>query len=207
MGKYKLCPLCNTRNHPSSVECEECGADLMNCMILDEDEIASAQNEPPVEATSSPSLNHLVRLCDCGEANPPQLRKCRKCGEDISYIVPTQLLPEEEQRKATFLLKEVGSQFVFQVPCGSTIVGREHAMKECLASRNFVSRIHMKLIVEDGQLYVENLNATNFTFVNNVRIPNGRVQLKVGDELALGGLLTNGERQKGAAYFIVGIDT
>lgn len=204
MGKYKFCPSCGTKNHPSSVECDECGVDLVGCMILDEDEVAAAQNEQTTEEPAPLSPGQLVRLCECGTANPPQLRKCQNCGEDISYIVPTQLEPAPSaQTGPCFALREIGGQYTFHVPSGSTIIGREHAMKECLASRSFVSRIHAKLVVEDGQFYVENLNTTNYTFVNNIRIPNGRIQLKAGDELALGGLLANGERQNGAAYFIV----
>ena len=36
----------------------------------------------------------LMKVCDCGEQNPPQARKCQACGEDISDIIATNVVPE-----------------------------------------------------------------------------------------------------------------
>ena len=77
-------------------------------------------------------------------------------------------------------------------------------MRECLLDKQYVSRIHAKITVENGAAFIENLSNTNYTYVNNIRIPSGRTQLNVGDEVALGGIVVNGARQKEAAYFIVG---
>lgn len=77
-------------------------------------------------------------------------------------------------------------------------------MRECLIGKQYVSRIHAKLTVENGLAFIENLSNTNYTYVNNIRIPSGRTRLNVGDEVALGGISVNGSRQKEAAYFVVG---
>ena len=54
-------------------------------------------------------------------------------------------------------------------------------------------------VSEDG-VYLEDLNNTNYTFVNNTRAT-GRVKLANGDELSLGGMTIGGNRQSNAAYF------
>ena len=66
-----------------------------------------------------------------------------------------------------------------------------------------MSRIHAKLTVAGDKLYIENLSHTNYTYVNNERIPAGRTELKPSDEIGLGGLAIDGRRQEQAAYFLV----
>lgn len=78
-------------------------------------------------------------------------------------------------------------------------------MSDALRNKSYVSRVHAKITVDDGKLYIENLSTTNYTYVNNKRIPEGRVELKPGDEVGLGGALINGKRQNNAAYFLVGL--
>jgi pSer/pThr/pTyr-binding forkhead associated (FHA) protein len=50
-----------------------------------------------------------------------------------------------------------------------------------------VSRRHARLIVEGGNYFVEDLDSTNYTFVNKQRLqPKVRESLKDGDELRCG---------------------
>ena len=213
MDKYKICPSCGHENSPNNVECLECGTDLMSVPVIDADKVAKddipAQNEQTAHATDTESASNTqttdqtqyIKLCTCGAVNPPNARECSACGEDISLIMPTL---RAETVDAHYTLEEIGGSYTFRIPCGCIVVGREHAMRECLAGKHFVSRIHAKLIVEDGSLYIENLSSTNYTFVNNIKIPSGRSRREVGDELAFGGISVNGVRQTEAAYFVVG---
>lgn len=212
MDKYKICPSCGHENAPNEVECVECGTDLMSVPVIDANKVAndttSMQTALPSEdadaeasLSSSAAPSQYIKLCACGTVNPPNARECSACGEDISLILPT-LRPETAE--AHFTLNEVGGDYTFCIPCGCIVVGREHAMREYLSGKHFVSRIHAKLTVEDGALYVENLSSTNYTFINNIKIPSGRSRLQIGDELAFGGVAVNGMRQADAAYFIVG---
>ena len=232
MSKCKICPLCGERNNPTSMECSECAADLMNVPITDPDVQKNLENEDvvsssdaeagirnvaaPVAGQGNVSAGGLARICSsCGSINPPQLRKCQSCGEDISDILPspvsqTTAVPASHTAQAVqievhYQLSEVNSGYVYNVPCGVMLVGREQGMRECLAQRPYVSRIHAKLIAQDGKLMVENLSTTNYTYVNNIKKPAGRTELHPGDELGLGGLRVNGVRQDKAAYFIVGL--
>ena len=203
MNKFKVCPTCGERNDPRSMECGSCGTDLIGVAVLDEDGLqkekpASSDESAPQESDST----QLVRICTCGEINPSQARKCARCGEDISDIIP---VPQPVEIQKHYQLSAVDGDYLYQIPCGTMIIGREHGMRECLAGKAYVSRAHAKLTVEDGNLYIENLSTTNYTYVNNIRISTDRTQLHSGDEVALGGIVINGSRQEDAAYFVVGV--
>jgi pSer/pThr/pTyr-binding forkhead associated (FHA) protein len=89
--------------------------------------------------------------------------------------------------------------YVFELKEGENIVGREHGMKDYLLNKPYVSRKHAIFTLNDGKIYVENYSGTNFTFVNNQKITE-KTELKVNDEIGLGGNEVNGKRQDGAAY-------
>ena len=63
-------------------------------------------------------------------------------------------------------------------------VGRREGFDLCLDCRN-VSGLHAELTVESGQLWIDDLNSTNGTFVNNARIRQ-RSSLKDGDTVQFG---------------------
>lgn len=55
---------------------------------------------------------------------------------------------------------------------------------------NSVSRQHARLLVQGNQVYVEDLDSTNSSFLNRQRLqPGQRYLLKNGDELRLGGVI------------------
>lgn len=226
--RLKICPACGEKNSPSSVECASCGYDLMSVPAVDPEEMAAAkeaektkkteqtaaENYPQTLTSEHRSANAavstaagtgLVRICPaCGALNPPQARKCQKCHEEISDILPAPL-PQAEMVPKHYRLEQIGSDYIYTVPCGTIIIGREHEMREALASKPYVSRIHAKLTSAEGKLCIENLSTTNYTYVNNERIPEGQVELHPGDEIGLGGIAVGGSRQQQAAYFVVGI--
>lgn len=206
MQKYKICPSCHSKNEPTLLECLYCEADLTRVKITDEEtekmleENTAAAHAPSKKAT-------MVRVCDCGEKNPANARKCRACGEDISDITPT---PEGVPENATiatpsYVLSSLDGQYAYKVSSDETVIGRENIMSDYLAAKSYVSRAHAKLTIENGVFYIENLSGTNFTYVNNKKIA-AKTELKNGDELGLGGTNINGKRQSEAAYFLVRID-
>lgn len=201
MEKFKICPACESRNDPRSMECISCGADLMGIPVMDEEQQKSLAIKE--DAPASPSKDTpMVRICDCGERNPLQIRKCRRCGEDLTGVLPVQV---DEEVELHYQLAALGGDCFYRIPCGETIIGREQGLADYLADKSFVSRSHARLIVEEGKLYIENLSRTNYTYVNGVMIPAGRTLLNVGDEVSLGGIIVHGQRQKEAAYFAVGV--
>ena len=206
MQKYKICPSCHSKNEPTLLECLYCEADLTRVKITDE-ETEKMLEENAAAAPAPSDKAAMVRVCDCGEKNPANARKCQACGEDISDITPT---PEGVPENATvaapaYVLSSLDGQYAYKVSADETVIGRENTMRDYLAAKSYVSRAHAKLTIENGAFYIENLSGTNFTYVNNKKIV-AKTELKNGDELGLGGTNINGKCQSEAAYFLVRID-
>lgn len=199
MEKYKICPSCHEKNEPTLLECIYCEADLTGVKITDEESERMQENNSIAEQQTA----ELVRLCECGAKNPPNARKCSLCGEDISDITPT---PDTAEKPAetTFVLSSTDGQYAYKLTSDEIIIGRENVMSEYLSVKSYVSRSHARLSIINGELFIENMSNTNFTYVNNQKIT-GKTQLKDGDEIGLGGTSVNGKSQSMAAYFLVRI--
>lgn len=199
MNKYKICPECHEKNEPYLMDCAFCEADLTGVKITDEETEKMVQQNDSANATS---VARLIRLCDCGVKNPANARKCSACHEDISDITPT---PDTEGLPSpSFILSSMDGQYAYTVTDEEVTVGRESVMCEYLNSKSYVSRAHAKLTVENNELWIENLSSTNYTFVNNKKITE-KTKLNDDDEIGLGGMNINGNRQEQAAYFLVRI--
>ena len=199
MNKYKICPECHEKNEPFMIECAFCEADLTGVKITDEE--TEKMTQANAAAPAEPSTK-LIRLCDCGAKNAPNARKCSACGEDISDVTPSPDI--EETEAASFILSSLDGQYAYTLTADVVTIGRESVMGEYLNSKSYVSRSHAKLSLEDGELWIENLSGTNYTYVNNKRITE-KTKLTDGDEVGLGGMSINGNRQEQAAYFLVRI--
>ena len=201
MEKYKICPNCGTHNNPVFMQCTDCDEDLTSVRITDEQTENISQN-----IIGQPKI--MIRICeDCGAENPSSARKCESCGEDISYIIPTEKAEQQQcEQSPEFVLATVDNTYEFKIEQDVHIIGRENDMSEYLSSKPYVSRIHAKLTVANNELYVTNMSGTNYTYVNNEKIPNDTpVKVSDGDEIGLGGMVKDNQRQDGAAYFIVRI--
>ena len=213
MEKFKVCPSCSKRNSPISLECNICESDLTGIRVLDED---TEKMFSESEDISLPSENEVTRLCCyCDTRNPPNARKCLKCGEDISDIVPdipaillkSEIVSDEHVVKSRYTLNSIDGGYVYKIISEFTSIGRDLEIGEYLKSKSFVSRMHANIIIENGSLILENLDNTNSTYVNNKKMDAGeRIPLSCGDEVGLGGFIKDGQRQEEAAYFIVRID-
>lgn len=200
MEKYKVCPYCGKHNPPKMLECIQCETDLSNIRVIDE-EIEKKSLEKNEQTKTAVKM---VRICDCGTHNPVNTRKCNNCGEDISDIIP---IEEQEGELVTnrFVFASLDGAYAYELAEAPAIIGREAVMQEYLSTKPFVSRQHAELIIEDNDLFIRNISQTNYTYVNNVKIPEGKYELHDGDEVGLGGNIHNGNRQAEAAYFQVRI--
>lgn len=216
MAKVKICPSCGFANQPGILECTRCEADLTGVKLtegvlqraaesgqkeaLRRETVESSQEGMPrqMEMDWMQEDMEYVRICDCGFQNRVSRRKCERCGEDLSDIAP---VPRCEQGKPeNYELCSHDGACHFPVPEGETRLGREYALKEYLSGKPFVSRLHARLLREGSHIYIENLNRTNYTFVNDRRIE-GKTELSAGDVIGLGGIRENGNFQPEAAYF------
>lgn len=197
MEKFKICPVCGMHNKPNMIECLGCETDLTSVKATDE-ETEKAKIDVQESEVSKPQEEY-VRICDCGAVNSATAKKCAECGEGISDIAPTLNMQRSE---CTFVMASLDGTYVFEIKEGEVVIGREHEMKEYLMNKPYVSRQHAKLIKEDDKVFIENLSGTNYTFVNNQRIAE-RTELKLNDEIGLGGNEVNGKRQDEAAYLVL----
>ena len=201
LQKYKVCPACGEHNPPNLLECRKCESDLTGIKVVDRNTEQRTKGKVK-EDNTVPGEPVLARICECGAQNPPQARKCKVCGEDISDIMPTTVI-EEDQKAFIYELKAVGDDYSIAIDKPVCIVGREADIREYLKNKSYVSRQHAKFTIVAEKVFVENLSNTNKTFVNNVEIAgDGPTALSNGDEIGLGGLEIAGCRQESAAYFI-----
>ena len=203
LEKYKICPACGEHNPPSLLECRKCETDLTGIKVMDSamEQQEKEAKEQAAEKSSGVGTPVLVRVCECGAHNPPQARKCQECGEDISDIIPTTVMQEESP--FSYELQAIGDDYSIRIDQPVSIIGRESDLKDYLGSKMYVSRQHAKLTIVAGKVMIENLSNTNRTFINNVAISQTEpTPLTDGDEIGLGGMEINGERQQDAAYFL-----
>lgn len=205
MKKYKICPMCQTKNSPAVLECVECGTDLMGVRLVDD---SFLEQIPLQEQTNDAQeqKTELIRRCECGQENELSARKCIACGEDISDIIPTPKTIALSQ--TVYYIKSIDGIVTLRLDCPSEhIIGREHELSEYLKNKLFVSRKHAVLSVTSEGVFLQNLSNANGTYVNNERIDNNTaIKICKGDEIGLGGLVNQNGRQEMAAYFVVGID-
>lgn len=66
-------------------------------------------------------------------------------------------------------------------------IGKErNRVDYCISDNNSVSRAHAKILIKEGRFFVVDQNATNGTFVNNVRAqPRREIEIKDGDQMKL----------------------
>ena len=205
MNKYKICPVCQTKNPPSVLECAECGNDLMGVRIVDDSihELEVAQNSSTKAAQPQ---TDLVRVCDCGYENEVSERKCASCGEDISDIIPSPRTQKTAHKGYVFSSIDGKATLRLDRP-GEYILGREHELATYLQPKLFVSRKHAILTVTDEGVFIRNLSKANGTYLNNEKISDTMAyKLCIGDEIGLGGFTNHEGRQELAAYFVVGAE-
>ena len=206
LTKFKVCPACGEHNTPALLECKKCETDLTSIKVVDEAILATV-NASAGEAIASSNRRSLVKICDCGTANPPQARKCSSCGEDISDVRATesQSSPGVTQK---VILRSIAASFTFLLDKPVTVIGREAEMQQYLETKVYVSRKHAKLTLTNDEIYIENMSSTNHTYVNNTLIPSDvPTLLKNGDEIGFGGKQINGKRQSQAAYLVIEVAT
>lgn len=204
MDKFKICPVCHTKNSPAVLECVECGNDLMGVPIVDEI-ILEEQNKAMLNVNSAPEAKttDLVRVCDCGAENELSARKCSVCGEDISDVIPTPVKKENVHGHLLFISFDGKAKLDLLCP-SEHVIGRENELSDYLSTKSFVSRRHAKLTVTADGAFIENLSKANGTYINNEKIDDDMAyKLCVGDEVGLGGFVNRNGRQELAAYFVL----
>jgi tRNA A-37 threonylcarbamoyl transferase component Bud32 len=132
----------------------------------------------------------------CGAANNPQSRFCTRCGYDLSgaraqndrYILPDgrTLLARVTFRNGP--LAGMG----FMLHQDETTLGRKPGNDIVIQDGTVSRHGHAKLIFHQGVWFIQDLDSSNGTFVNNTRIVQP-VPLQSGDEVRLGDVIMSFE--------------
>ena len=209
-AKVRVCDACFAKNPPNARKCLLCGEDIA-------DILPTVQTEGGVGATPKPILKAVEDLVT---PEIPEVSEITEIPEvsvtpDIPEVPVTPDIPDTAKKDAlpatvlnrevtalplTVMLTSEDGSFSYTLSRERTVLGRSEEMGDYLSAKPYVSRVHCAITVTAEGVFLEDLNNTNYTFVNNTRAV-GRVKLENGDSLSLGGLLVGGKRQTGAAYF------
>jgi len=129
------------------------------------------------------------KICpSCGDKNDEKEILCKKCMADLTGVEVVSDKEEEIEEKTlvfTDYLTLVGDGFSIVVKSGD-IIGRQETGVEHLKNFKTVSRKHARFFKEGNKWYIEDLNSTNGTFVNNKLITsNQKFEIKNGDIINL----------------------
>lgn len=118
------------------------------------------------------------------KADPAVKESASEQQEKTTYL---EVKPETEERKLFGNGKQNRKVIVLdKLPL---IIGKKGEKADVVLSDASVSKMHARVTEENGQLYLEDLNTTNGTYKNGVRLkPYERVELLKEDEVRLGKL-------------------
>lgn len=167
------CPSCGADNLPGSNFCSNCGISMA-----------------AVQAGASP-----VVVADEGLLPPEE--------PEAIAGVPEEAAVEKEIPASTgvrrFIVRDTGSEILLPSADGEYILGREDPISGVFpevdlnphqGEQSGVSRRHAKLIIQAGLAFIEDLDSTNFTFVERKKLqPRTPTALSNGDDVRLGKLV------------------
>lgn len=108
-------------------------------------------------------------------------------GEEREYNEKTVYIDmEEEKVKKLYGMGKFHKQKISleQLPC---TIGKDSALANLIISDSSVSRMHARFFREDEKLWMQDLNSTNGTYHNGIRLkPNEKVPLEAEDEVGFG---------------------
>lgn len=94
---------------------------------------------------------------------------------------------EDQQREQTRGLYRANGGLAVRIEKLPFVVGKKREEADYILEDRSVSRIHARILEEDGHIYLEDLNSTNGTFKNGLRMqPYEKRRLEKGDELRFG---------------------
>lgn len=177
-----------------SAFCDECGEPLNS-------ELSTAPTVPTSHANAASATAETVLCPSCGTANAGNEDFCTNCGillqadstpspagqaevheTHFDTLRRPRLIVEADQQEFDLSGRNVvtiGRQDVDSIPDVDLL---PHGAEE-----GYVSRLHARIFLENGQYMLEDENSTNYTFLNRQRLaPKAPVQLHDNDLIRLG---------------------
>jgi ribosomal protein L32 len=167
------CPSCGADNLPGSTFCSNCGIRM---------------TAPEVEAVAPPAPAPEETLV----SEPEEL-----VAAEEEPAVEQEVPPSTGVRR--FIVRDTGAEIVLPSADGEYIIGREDPISGVFPEIDLnpyqgehygVSRRHAKLIIDAGLAFIEDLDSTNFTFVDRKKLPpRTPTALSSGDDVRFGKLV------------------
>lgn len=142
----------------------------------------------------------LSKICPaCKTENKAESIICKNCMTDISSIEPKDIgLPTDkhenvsqkeldniEQGKQSVLIQFENQKDIITLYNGD-IIGRHHKGKEILEKYKTISRKHIVFSLENNKWYIQDLNSSNYTYLNTEKLnPGKKYEIKEGDVVSM----------------------
>lgn len=141
-----------------------------------------------------------MAICSvCKTHNPENSKFCQECGAPLASegaaspsqrIEPTkttEILTGGVERKAgKAVMVELKSGFSHPIMEEVTVIGRDKKVSDIgFEGDRYISRKHISITKRGDKYYIEDLQSTNGTFVNNQLLTSPRI-LKTGDIIKVG---------------------
>ncbi len=170
-------------------------------------------------APPAPAVPGLDQCPSCGAENLPGSKFCSNCGmhmEDATpevatpttdpepVVVPVVAEPEpptpgDDGKPPRLIVRDTGAEILLPTDEGDYVIGREDPVSRVFPEVDLephqgehlgVSRRHAQLTVQAGLYFIQDLDSTNFTFINRQKLaPNTPTALSNADEVRLGKLV------------------
>ncbi len=197
------CPQCGTAVIPGEAFCDNCGASLLGATTPAAS--GTVAPTPPYSAVppqaSYPSPQPVTLVPTASPVSPQSVAPT--ASPAMPPITPppvVQAVVPQRTLLAPAQLIVQSSQAVLALPSANqALLGRADPVSNFFPDIDLtphgaldtgVGRRHARLFVQNGQIYVEDLDSTNGTFLNQQKLaPRTPQLLRTGDELRLGALV------------------
>lgn len=181
------CPRCNTENLDGSQFCDECGAPLVEpATVTRLADSGRAGGEPTDESEASLRNPHSN-----GGKPPPKGR-----GTQVKHSGVVEAGPAIAAHAQLVIERGRSAGKQFPLSDDDSQIGRWDADGGIFPDVDLdaddpeakVSRRHARIVLRNGQYFIEDLGSTNGTFINRGRrlLPGDRQPLRDGDEIIVG---------------------
>jgi len=174
------CSACGYSNLPGEMFCQNCGVQL-----------------PPVASVPPPPPAHVVKA---SEQNSPVWNSERHLAPPNRPLANASAGSEQiggpGQSARRLLIRDKGVEIPLPPNQPELVIGRTDPVQNIYpdvdlaeqgGENSGVSRRHARILQQPDGVYIEDLNSTNFTFLNRIRLQPGRTYpIKDGDEIRLG---------------------
>lgn len=149
-----------------------------------EDNAEAEEAVAEVESESETEVEDIKAEDETEEEVEPEAEAEEEVEPEAEDVEPE---PEEEVRKVRIMLSGMNNSDVKVMEFSDKITLGRRGENDIIISDNAVSGKHCEIGIEDDKLYIQDLNSTNGTLVNDEAIE--RTELKSGDTLIVGQMI------------------